>query len=78
MTGYELYALLVMLGWIAYWRVGLLGWMFWNHRRWCYDWPDPANAPWMLAFLLTPLPGMVAICDLMLSAYRRMRRERLG
>ena len=69
MNGYELYALLVVLGGIAYWQTGgLKGW-----RRWL----DPVDAPWVLAFLLTPLPGLVAVGHFLARVWLRMHRKGL-
>ena len=45
--------------------------LFWNENRMRYDWPDPVDAPLMLAFLLSPLPGLVAIVDFLMAVWKR-------
>ena len=47
--------------------------IFWNHYKRCYDWPDPDHATIILAFLLSPLPGLVSVAGFFLAL-----RERIG
>jgi len=51
--------------------------LFWNENRMRYDWPDPVDAPLMLAFLLSPLPGLVAIVDFLMAVRERLRHYTL-
>lgn len=71
MNALALYLLAVALGDVAFWQTGLLRKMF--SPRDYLDWPDPADAPWMLAYLLTPLPGLVSLCNLFIVVVYRMR-----
>ena len=49
--------------------------LFWNHHRRCYDWPDPDDAPAILAFLLSPIPGLVALANFLLAVREKVRHE---
>ena len=47
--------------------------LFWNRHGLCYDWPDPDYAIPILAFLLSPLPGLMSVAGFFLAL-----RERIG
>jgi len=67
------YLVATLAGNLAYWIVGGHRRLFWNHQRCCVDWPDPDDAPLFLAFLLTPLPGLVALAGFMLRVREGIR-----
>ena len=71
-----IYITAVALGNIAYWRTGMLRRLFWNHHRDCVDWLDPDDAPVIFCFLLTPMPGLVAVVNFFLETWRRPRGDR--
>jgi len=65
------YLVATLAGNLAYWLSGGHRRLLWNHQRACLDWPDPDDAPLFLAFLLTPLPGLVAILDFVMIVYHK-------
>ena len=66
MNVYVLYLIAVVLGNVAYFLSGGYRRIFWNDYKYKMDWPDPASAPMILLFLMTPLPGIVALFDFVL------------
>ena len=67
------YLVATLAGNLAYWIVGGYRRLFWNHSAHCLDWPDPDFAPWILAFMLTPLPGIIALAGFMLRVREGIR-----
>lgn len=67
-----LYVLATVAGNLAFWQCGLMYRLFYNHHRWRVDWPDPDEAPAIFLYLLTPLPGLVAVLNFTIATGERM------
>ena len=78
MTPLHIYIAAVAFGNLAYWRTGLMRWLFWNHHARRVDWPDPVDVPVFLAFLLSPLPGLLAVGDFLLAVREKLVGHETG